>query len=85
MNILECTNCGSKELIEADNVFICAYCRSKFVPTIPELAPKDSVIEMESDVETLLNKCERDPGNRRRYVNLILDIDPHNEAVKKYL
>jgi hypothetical protein len=39
---------------------------------------------MLSDLDLLLKKCELDPANRSRYINLILDIDPLNQEVNKY-
>ena len=37
------------------------------------------------DVQRLLQKCEDDPSNRRRYASLILDIDPTNPKAQGYL
>ena len=48
-------------------------------------APKDSNIDLNSDVERLLDKCRTDPGNRRRYASLILDIDPTNAEAIQFL
>jgi hypothetical protein len=84
MNVLKCTSCGSNELVEAEGVFTCPYCRSKFEPQNTNGSSKESVIEMLSDLDLLLKKCESDPANRSRYINLILDIDPGNKEVKKY-
>ena len=40
---------------------------------------------VDSDIQMLLEKCKQDPANRRRYANLILDIDPTNREAAAYL
>jgi hypothetical protein len=85
MKIQECKSCGSNELVQIENFLVCTFCRSRYVAEIVDIAPGESVIEMRSDVELLLEKCETDPANRRRYINLILDIDPLNQDVKKFM
>ncbi|KRL54768.1 hypothetical protein FC70_GL001570 [Paucilactobacillus oligofermentans DSM 15707 = LMG 22743] len=65
-----------------DNYLICNYCDSKF---IPEKQEKETNISLGSDAENLLNKMKNDPANARMYANLILDIDPNNQEVRKYL
>lgn len=40
-------------------------------------------ISLNSDIERLLNKCKTDPKNKRKYINLILDIDPDNTEIYK--
>lgn len=85
MKLIECQQCGSSELQEVNGVLVCEYCRSQFVPQTDDLPPVESSIELDSDVAALLKKCEVDPGNRRRYASLILDIDPTNSEALKYL
>lgn len=85
MDAIECPNCGSAEFEKEDDFFLCVYCRSKFLSANRSVAKGDSVIGLSSDVQALLEKCEVDPANRRRYANLILDIDPHNQEAQKYL
>lgn len=85
MDAIECPNCGSTEFEMQDDFFHCDYCRSKFVPANRVALTRDSVIGLSADVQTLLEKCEVDPTNRRRYANLILDIDPHNQEARKFL
>lgn len=82
MNLLECSRCGSNELVEENSVVICIYCQSRFVPEANDLPV---VIDIQSDIISLLRKCIDDPKNRRRYANLILDIDPSNTDALKYL
>ena len=82
MKLIECSRCGSKELFEDNNVIVCAYCRSRFKPEANKGA---TVIDVQSDVQLLLRKCIDDPANRIRYANLILDIDPSNKEVLRYL
>jgi len=52
---------------------------------VDDYPPKVAVIDVQSDIKALLKKCIEDPANRRRYTSLILDIDPSNSEVLKYL
>jgi uncharacterized Zn finger protein (UPF0148 family) len=85
MKLVECTRCGSKELFMEDGYVVCAYCQSQFSPQTGDLPPKETVIGVHSDIQALLQKCQDDPSNRRRYASLILDIDPTNREARKYL
>ncbi len=85
MKLLDCMRCGSKEFVEEDGFIVCAYCKSKYVPQADDIPPKETVIGMASDIQALLQKCREDPTNRRRFANLILDIDPTNQEAKQYL
>jgi len=85
MKIIDCKSCGSSELFEEAGYFICAFCRSRFAPSAEDIPRPESVIALESDVEVLLRKCVEDPANRRRYVSLILDLDPNNQQVRNFL
>lgn len=85
MKLVACVRCGSKELFEESGYIVCAYCQSRFAPQVDDLAAKETVINFHSDIQRLLQKCRDDPVNRRRYANLILDIDPANQEAKKYL
>jgi transcription elongation factor Elf1 len=82
MKLIECSRCGSKELHNVDGTFVCNYCQSRFKS---ELNVNTTIIDVNSDIQLLLKKCIEDPLNRRRYANLILDIDPSNLEVMKYL
>ena len=85
MKLVSCTRCSSKDLFEEDGYVVCSYCRSRFVPHADDLLTKETVIGLHSDIESLLQKCEDDPANRGRYAALVLDIDPTNQAARKYL
>ena len=85
MKSVECTRCGSKELIEDNGYFICAYCQSRFMQEIDDYPRKGAVIDVQSDIQALLKKCIEEPANRHRYASLILDIDPSNTEAIKYL
>ena len=85
MKIVECTRCGSKELIEKDGHAVCAYCQSRFALEAEDRMTKASSIHLESDIDRLLRRCREDPANRVRYASLILDIDPHNVEARNYL
>ena len=63
----------------------CAFCRSRFVPQADDVIQVDTVIGIDSDIQVLLQKCQEDPVNRRRYAGLILDMDPTNQEAKQYL
>lgn len=79
MKSFGCPNCGSTKYVDVDGKRICAYCGTRVVNE------KESHIKLDDDVEILLEKCRKDPKNAKKYANLILDIDPTNEEVKKYL
>lgn len=85
MKLVECTACGSKELVEVEGFIVCVYCKSKYVPQADDAPTKETVIGIVSDVEVLLQKCREDPTNSRRYADLILDIDPTNREARRYL
>ncbi len=80
---IKCKNCGANELQEISGGFLkCPYCNTKYKA---DFKPKESVISVSDDVAVLLEKCRKNPRNARKFANLILDIDPDNEEVKKYL
>jgi uncharacterized Zn finger protein (UPF0148 family) len=85
VKLVKCTRCGSRELSEDDGYFVCAYCQSRFVPQSDDILQRETVIDVHSDIQALLQKCRDDPVNRRRYAGLILDIDPTNRAARDYL
>ena len=85
MKLVVCTACGSRELSEEDGYVVCAYCQSRFVPQVEDRLQTETVIGVQSDVQALLQKCQDDPANRRRYAGLVLDIDPTNPEAYNYL
>ncbi len=85
MKLMICTRCGSNELRQFNGYLVCNYCRSQYSIQQEDLPQKESIVDMVSDVEALLAKCRSDPANRRRYANLVLDIDPTNSEVLQYL
>lgn len=85
MKVVECSRCGSKELLAADGYLQCLFCRSRFELPEQNTAKKDTAINVLGDIQKLLKKCEDDPVNRIRYASLVLDIDPTNEEASKYL
>lgn len=85
MKLVKCIRCGSKELFEEGGYVVCAYCQSQFAPQAGDLPAKETLIGIDSDIQTLLQKCKDDPANRRRYASLILDIDPTNYEAATYL
>lgn len=85
MKLVECTKCGSNELFEESGYVVCAYCRLKFVPSANDLPKSDTAISVYDDIRKLLDKCKNDASNRRRYANLVLDLDPTNAEAMQYL
>jgi DNA-directed RNA polymerase subunit RPC12/RpoP len=85
MKLVECTECGSRELNEVGGYVICVYCSLKFVPNLGDLPVTQTEISVYDDIKELLEKCKNDPANRKRLASLVLDIDPTNEEAKQYL
>jgi len=85
MKSLDCSHCGSKELVERGGFLTCIYCQSRFVLEAAETPLKSTEIAISADIKALLRKCQDDPKNRSRYANLILDIDPSNDEARRYL
>lgn len=85
IKVLTCASCGSKDLVEQHGSFICGYCGTKVFPDTEGEAKNTTEIALELDIKNLLRKCKEEPDNRRRYANLILDIDPNNQEAIKYL
>ena len=79
MKLIMCQQCGSNDLQEKDGKIICGYCGSKFKKQ------PSSIIALNDDVQRLLDKCEKEPKNAKKYANLILDIDPTNKEALKYI
>ena len=101
MEGLICKNCGANSLERKDGYWICPYCDSRFAISRegscigvsvrgnhqPALSHNNvnSSIALEDDIQRLLKKCKTDPKNARKYASLILDIDPDNVEVYKYI
>ena len=85
LKMINCAHCGSKDLVEESAFLICTYCRSKFFRRATDGPPSETLIEIGSDIQKLLQKCREDPINRRRFANLVLDMDPENHEAKQYL
>lgn len=80
-----CENCGANDFIEKDGYRICRYCDTKFLINHEDMPIKNTQIALSDDIKMLLDKCKNDPAHARKYANLILDIDPTNKEVYKYL
>ena len=80
LKVIICERCGANSLHEENNYYVCDYCGTKFIKK-----PEGEGISLNSDIERLLQKCKTDPKNAKKYANLILDIDPDNTEVYKYL
>ena len=95
-----CKNCGASGMKLVKGYWCCDYCDSRFPATRDERSTYaasgsksvlgkhggvSSQIGLDDDVARLLEKCRTDRKNARKYANLILDIDPDNEEVWKYL
>lgn len=78
MKEVVCKRCGANSLREEGNYYICEYCGTKFQKSF-----ESEGISLGSDIDRLLQKCRTDPKNKKKYINLILDIDPDNTDVYK--
>jgi hypothetical protein len=85
MKLVKCTKCGSNELLEEKGYVVCAYCRIRYIPDVGDTPTADTVISVYDDIQKLLEKCRSEPENRRRFVRLILDLDPTNTEALQYL
>ena len=85
MKRFECSACGATDLYEEDGYVICRYCRSKFKKSIENGFGKESSIELDIDVKRLIEKIEKEPQNAKKYAQLILTIDPHNEYAARVM
>lgn len=84
MESFRCSHCGGNELLRLDDYALCAFCRTQYEDRPKELA-RQTVVNIRSDIETLLQKCKDDPANARRYAGLVLDIDPTNQNALRFL
>ena len=85
MKRFECSACGATDLYEEDDYVICRYCGSKFKKSIENGFGMESSIELDSDVKRLIEKIEKEPQSTKKYAQLILTIDPHNEYAARVL
>jgi hypothetical protein len=85
MKTIECSRCGGRDLFVEDAHLVCTFCRSQFSLEADDHPRKETVVDVLSDIQTLLDKCAADPANSYRYASLILDIDPTNREAIKYL
>lgn len=85
MRQLVCPNCGAGDFTYMDGIRTCKYCNSRYELTEEERPKKATQVSLQSDIDLLLEKCKADPAHARKYAELILDIDPTNNAVWKYL
>ncbi len=84
-NYFVCDYCGSKFLKEtkSERLFIGGTSFESENSLGKNLGNLTGGISLNSDIERLLQKCRTDPKNKRKYINLILDIDPDNTDVYK--
>jgi len=85
VKIMNCTGCGSKELIEEDGLVVCAFCMTKYVPDQSTAPSAATSIHVGADVHALIMKARHDPPNAGRYYKLVLDLDPTNAEARAYL
>ena len=79
-----CPNCGSQEYIEEGKFIKCTYCDTRFKKQKKDGFSQDVTIDLADDVSRLLQLCKKDKKNRRRYANLILEMDPFNRMARRY-
>lgn len=85
MKIPICERCGSHEFNKNDNLMVCKYCLTEYAIQTSDMPLRNTNINLDQDIISLLEKCRDDPANARRYANLVLDIDPSNVDAKKYI
>ena len=79
-----CPNCGGNEFRINGRQSICQFCESVFDLSTDEVR-NDSSIAINDDVEALLEKCRKQPFMAKRLAHLILELDPNNKEIYKYL
>ena len=79
-----CPNCGGNEFRIEGRQGICQFCESVFDLGADEVK-RNSSIAINEDVEALLEKCRENPFMAKRLVHLILELDPNNTEIFKYL
>ena len=84
MRKIICNSCGANEFRIVDGYRVCRFCGTKYALSSSDIIGKSS-IALYDDISRLLKKCSDDPANARKYANLILDIDPDNTEVIRYL
>lgn len=84
MQIFKCKNCGAGDFQYVDGKSVCNYCGS-FFQSSASVKINSTTISLGDDVQNLLDKMKNDPVNARLYANLVLDIDPFNTDINKYL
>ena len=85
MKEIFCENCGSNDLFEENGYRICKYCGSKYFITLDDKTIRQSSIDLNSDVERLLRKCQEEPERAIKCAQRILEIDPNNEEALRIL
>lgn len=79
MKKIVCSNCGSSDFYEKEGKKICCYCGTVYYNE------STSNIDINDDIQRLLDLCKKDPANKVKYANLILDIDATNEEALEIL
>ena len=85
MKTVACKSCGANELLEDNGYYVCKYCGTKFLITEDDKPLKESVIDLNNDVERLLQRCKEEPERARKCAERILEIDPTNVEAKRIL
>ena len=85
MEALVCEKCGATKLKIENGFMVCEYCDTKFIKPENLKIKKDTCISLADDIARLIEKCKNEPQNAKRYANRVLDIDPGNQEVLKYL
>ncbi len=85
MVALLCERCNGNSFDLINGYRVCSYCGTRYLVDNQELLQSSTSISLGEDIQNLLEKCRLDPANAKKYANLILDIDPSNLDVYKYL
>ena len=85
MKSITCEKCGANEWDDQNGYRICKYCGTAYQLTKEDITITKSNISISDDIMRLLQMCQLEPRNAKKYANLILDIDPNNVDALKYL
>lgn len=88
---MQCEKCKSVDFERVNGAMKCIFCRTTYVAgskaekNFFKNNASDSSIEIDEDILLLLSKIKKEPWNRNRYANMILDIDSTNEEALEIL
>lgn len=79
MEKMTCKGCGSNDLYKENGYLVCRYCGTKHLIAKEDKPEKETVIDLNEDVQRLLKCWDEDPSKADKYAHMILEIDPNNQ------